>query len=393
MLTGFLATCLEVWAGVALFFSGLLVLGVLRLPRKAPPEPTVWPNIAILRPCEGQEPALFENLCSSFSGRYPGERRVLLLCPNASDPAYETLQRVKQAAPKDIAIDIVLTRPEERQNRKVAQLEAGLAHVHEEIVVTADSDVHLSGEDLTRLVATLCAKRTEQDKAPRIGAVFAAPVEQTPVTPWDRLSCAVVGASTQNFMALYGLYRWIGGVPSMSGALVAFSKQALEDIGGLAQVRAILGEDYELARQLCAAGYSVELGPLPARCSDGNRSLGGVVSRVARWIQVVRAQRPLLLPCYPLFIAATPPLLVGLAIFRTPLLAILCAGVFSLRTLLAWLLRRRQQVRQGFVTSALEVLLAETLLMSGFVSALLTRKITWRGYRFRIQRGGTMVPS
>lgn len=383
----------ELWSGVALFFSALLLVGTFRLALTQRPQarPTLFPAIAILRPCAGSEPELLQNLASALTVPYPGKRRVLLLCPGTTDPAYPVLERVVREAPPHVPVEILLTRPEMRHNRKVAQLCAGLAHCTEPVVVCADSDVRLLGDDLTALVSRLCAPPTSACTRGQVGAVFASPVEQTPRTPWDRASSALVGGSTQNFMALYGLYRVIGGVPSMAGALLGFSREALCTIGGFSSVAAILGEDYELSRRLCHAGYSVEMSSRPAHCSDGDRSARAVIARVSRWLTVVRAQRPGLLFCYPIFMAATPPLLLALLWFRTPLLAALTGGVWVLRTILSWFLRRTQGIAQSLWVSALEVLGAEALLWAGLALALWTRQVTWRGYRFRVVRGGQMV--
>lgn len=392
MLPSVIQTSLEVWAGTSLFFSLLLLFGVLRLRKTPPGPPPAWPAIVVLRPCEGDEPGLYENLLSSCLAPYEGPRRVLLLCPSTSDPSYPLLLRVAKAAPPTIPVEVLLTRPEALHNRKVSQLLVGIARSTEPILITADSDVLLGEKDLPSLVSLLCAPPSTPVQRQQVGIAFAAPVEQQPRTRWDRLSSALVGGSVQNFMALYGLYRLIGGVPSMAGALLAISRRALLDVGGLQEVRTILGEDHELARRLCAAGYSVEQSPFPAHCSDGERSLYGVISRVARWLMVVRAQRPLLLLTYPLFMAATPPLLIAAAILRTPLLSLLVGLIFTARTLLSWLLRRAQHVQQGFFESALEVIGAELLLWTGLAKALATRQINWRGYRFRIARGGHMIP-
>lgn len=392
MLASVFQTSLEIWAGTSLFFSLLLLVGVLRLRQTHPAHPPEWPSIVILRPCEGSEPSLFENLLSSLHASYPGPRRVLLLCPSVTDPAYPVLERVARGAPREIPVEVLLTKPEAALNRKVCQLQAGISRSTEPVIVTADSDVRLGPDDLTALVAQLCGSPSFSSARQQVGIVFASPIEQQPRTRWDRLSSALVGGSVQNFMALFGLTRLIGGVPSMAGALLAISRRALMEVGGLHEVRTILGEDYELSRRLYAAGYSVEMSPYPVHCSDGERSLRGVVSRVSRWLMVVRAQRPFLLLTYPWFMAATPPLLLAAAIGRTPLLSLLAGSIWATRSLLSWSLRRAQGVRQGLAVSALEVLGAELLLWAGLVQAISTRQVNWRGYRFRIARGGRMIP-
>ncbi len=385
-----LHTAVEVWASAALFFTALLLVGVWRLYRQpSPPAPEIWPPIALLRPCEGAEPDLLANLLSSLRAHYGGPRRVLFLVPSADDPAYAIVLAAIATARGEggPAASVVLTGPAPRQNRKVAQLLAGLTHCDEEIVVTIDSDVRLGDADLPALIAAL-----RPGPGSTVAAAFASPVEVAPQTPWDRVSAALVGGSPQNFLALYGLYGLYGGVPSMAGALCALRRDALLACGGFAGLLTYLGEDYELARRLTARGYRVALSRGPARCTDGGRSFGQVVARVARWLTVVRAQRPLLLVTYPLFMAATPLLLLVTLLARSAKLGVYAAALLGLRMLLSAALRRLQGQRCGPLTAAVEVLAAELLLWLGLGQALWTRRISWRGHHFRIGRGGVMLP-
>jgi cellulose synthase/poly-beta-1,6-N-acetylglucosamine synthase-like glycosyltransferase len=174
----------HVWTCAALFFTLMLLFGLWRLRRRpAPAPPPTWPPIALLRPCEGAEPDLPLNLMSSLRAHYGGPRRVLFLVPDRADPAYAVATAVVQAAAAEGLADaaVVLTAPAPRQNRKVAQLVAGLQCCTEELVVTIDSDVRLGDADLPALVAAL-----EAD--PHNAAAFAAPVEVAPQTLWDRAS-------------------------------------------------------------------------------------------------------------------------------------------------------------------------------------------------------------
>lgn len=380
-------TLAEVWAGTALGFSAVLLLGVWRLERRPrPPAPAQWPALVLLRPCEGSEPGLLQNLRSSLSVAYPGPRRVLFLVPSVQDAAYGIARAAcLHAAPGSAAV--LVTAPGATHNRKVAQLEAGCAASREELLVIADSDVRLCGDDLTLLVSALL----QPDGQRRAGAAFSAPAEIAPQTRWDRASAALVGGSAQNFRALYGLYHLYGGVPSMAGALCVLRRSALDAVGGFSAVRDRLGEDYEIARRLVGHGYAVALSPSPARCTDGGRDRRRAVSRVARWLTVVRAQRPLLLCSYPLFVAALPALLLLSVCVRSPLLWLFTAAGALLRARLGQLLRRSQGVRLGLLTALGEVLLAEGLLWLGLLRALGSRHVSWRGHRFRIARGGRMI--
>ena len=167
----------------------------------------------------------------------------------------------------------------------------GIARSTEPILITADSDVLLGKKDLPSLVSLLWRRQARRVQRQQVGIAFAAPSNNSR----GRAGSAVVGAgggSVQNFMALYGLYRLIGGCPSMAERFLAISRRALLDIGGLQEVRTILGEDHELARRLCAAGYSVEQSRSSPLFGWRTIALWGDFTG-GRWLMVVRAQRPL----------------------------------------------------------------------------------------------------
>lgn len=378
----------EICCGVNLGFTGTLLLGLWRLWRREMPPPVAAPPLCILRPCEGDEPGLFDNLSSSLSVEYAGPRRVVFLVPDATDPAYDVAQSVCNRAIGAVSAEVLVTSPRPLENRKVAQLIAGLAHTGEEIVVCADSDVRLADGDLEALICALLDKTTQ----PAAGAAFAAPIEVAPQTIWDRASTAVVGGSPQSFLALYGLSALFGGAPNMAGALCVYRRRALSAIGGLSGVRDCLGEDNELARRLTAAGYRVSLSRRPARCFDAGRDAAAAISRVARWLTVVRAQRPQLFLSYPLLVAATPIFIVAAGLVRSPVLLAFTVALLVLRIALSIVLRRFFGLRRGLLAALVDVLCGEGLLLLGFLRAVLSRRIRWRGHPFVVDRGGRLRP-
>lgn len=377
----------EIACGVNLGFTTTLLFGLWRLSRRPSP-PVAAPPLCILRPCEGDEPGLLDNLLSSLTVEYPAPRRVLFLVPDERDPAHAVAQAVCSRAGGEVAAQVLVTSPRPLENRKVAQLIAGLAHSNEEIVVCADSDVRLVPGDLEALLGSLL----NETARPVAGAAFAAPIEVAPRTVWDRASTAVVGGSPQSFLALYGLSALFGGAPNMAGALCAYRRQALSAIGGLAGVRDCLGEDNELARRLSAAGYGVALSPRPARCFDAGRDAAAAIARVARWLTVVRAQRPQLFLSYPLLVAATPIFIVLAGLVRSPVLVAFTAVLLLLRIVLSVALRRFFGLRRGPLSALIDVLCGESLLLVGFVRAVLSRRIQWRGHPFVVERGGRLRP-
>lgn len=403
-MTGLAGAAVLVWAVAALGFSVVTLVSVCllrrRVLRESVPPQAAWPAIAILRPCEGAEPDLRHTLLQTALSRYDGPRRVIVLLPSVTDPAYgEAIWARDEAARRGAcAIEVRVTGlwpggvgagDDGPRNRKVAQLlRAG--PIEEECVVQVDSDVVLSDRCLPALVSALLS-------GPGVGAAFAAPTEVGARGVWDRASAALVGASHQSFAALYALSRVTGGAPSLAGALCAFRRDALEAVGGYGPLQDLLGEDHEIARRLHAAGYAVRLSPEPARCLDGGRTAGQVVARVGRWMQVVRSQRGALLLTYPLLLAALVPLL-GLSLLQgSPVLRGLVALLLVARVGLSGALLRGfgaagERGARLWGRALRDALLAEGLMWIGLWRALTSRRVVWRGHHYRVVRGGRLVP-
>lgn len=159
---------------------------------------------------------------------------------------------------------------------------------------------------------------------------------------------------------LYGLTGLIGGVPSMAGGPRAIRRSALSEIGGFPGFRSSWART-ESPAVLTIRGYRIAVSPLPARCTDGGRDAKAVISRVARWLTVVRAQRPLLLLTYPLLMAATPAVLLWAALWQTSTLSILAMALLISRMLLNRFLRHLQRERSSLLGTPFEVLAAELL--------------------------------
>lgn len=424
-----LHTLCEIWAGLNVGFTATLIVGLLFLRRRfmrarqalqsMHAQDGPWPAIAMLRPCEGGEPGLRENLLSSVTAPYPGPREVWFLVPSSADPAFAIAQDAAAAARvlrPDVDIHVRVTSPPALCNRKSYQLAAAAEATLAPIFVSADSDVRLAGDDLPALLSPL--RSCDEATGPRVGASFAAPIEVAPQTAWDRAGAALVCASAQSFLALYGLYalRTLGQRPAraarsassagsepqpvgkahtspmMAGALCALPRDALAKIGGFSAFFDCLGEDNEIARRLCALGYRIAVSPLPARCFDGGRGAIDVIRRAARWQTVVRAQRPALWPTYPLMLGVTPALVLLALLWPSRVLTLFVALLVVLRALLSHLLLSLQGLPAGPLRSVLAFLQGEGLLWLGFCRSAASRRIVWRGHPFRVERGGRLRP-
>lgn len=381
--------CIAVAAGWALVAGSVQVEAVRRfLCRRRCPEAltarAAAARVLLVRPCAGHDPWLAEALTSLTAARRSFPIACRLAVADADDAAYPVALAAADAlAAAGIDVKVSLTAPR-APNRKAAQLAAVVADEARsfDVVMVADGDVDLAGVDLDALVAPLLAR-------PELGAVWAPPVEVgRERTLGDRASAALLGASLHAFPLLAQLD---GG--GLVGKLFAVRADALAAAGGFGALTAHLGEDMELARRLRAGGRRVEAAPVVARSLSSGRTWAQAAERFGRWITVIRAQRPALLPSYPLLFVATVPIL-ALAAAAAPAFpahaAAVAAAAVALRLSVALTAGAAAGRRAPLLRLAVDALLADALLAAAFARALRSRRVVWRDVPLTIGRGGLL---
>lgn len=342
-----------------------------------PPVLAVGPapsSLLLVRPCAGLEPQLERALLSSraVAALDPAARVVFAVATpvDAARPIAERVAAVLRSEGLDV--EVAITRPR-AANAKSAQLAAVADGAEADVVVSADSDVDLEEAPLRELLGALGGGAA---------AAWAPPIEIAPRTLADRASQSILGASLHAFSLLGPLDD--GG---MVGKLFAVRSDVLRRAGGFEAASHVLGEDVELGRRLRGAGGRVVSTRLPVRSLAQGRSPAAVVERYARWIQVVRNHRTLLLASYPGLFLATP-LVVALAIAgagASPAIAAVAVLVaIAARLGVAAVARGHgdRAVRVGVAPLAglaVDVLLADLLLFAAFVRALTRSHVRWRG--------------
>lgn len=340
--------------------------------------------VLLIRPCAGDEPLLERALVSLRGALCSSSIRCRFAIADAEDAALPVARRACEALLRaGIDAAIVITGAA-APNRKAAQIEAVLAREGREgseAILVADSDVDLTGVDLDALTGPLSSGRAD--------AVWAPPVEREPARTFgDRASVALLAGSLHAFPLLAALDE-----RGLVGKLFSIRSDVLHAIGGFASLTQILGEDIEIARRIRERGGSVRVAPFAVRSLASGRTFGQVVQRYARWLVIIRAQRPWLLLSYPALFFASPLLLAisaALAPFA-PLTAIAAALLTLGARLLVALVAARAAGRTPSLLAALaDAALADTLLAFAFARALRTRTVVWRSTVLTVDRSGVL---
>jgi ceramide glucosyltransferase len=131
---------------------------------------------------------------------------------------------------------------------------------------------------------------------------------------------------------------------------------------------------------------------MTARSLARGRSWSAVVERYARWISVIRGQRPHLLLTYPGVIFATP-LVLALCVCGASSGGVVAASAAGLaiasRVATGWLARARNGIPIRPLSLPLDMFLADAVLAAAFLRALGSRRTVWRGVGLHLgKRGG-----
>jgi ceramide glucosyltransferase len=335
----------------------------------------------VVRPCAGAEPELEASLLSVQSRADNLPIEVIMGVSEESDPARPIAERAA-AALRDAGLDArVEVVPPAGPNRKASTV-AGLVerHVTDHAgFINIDSNIDMTRMDLEALVAPLGAER--------VGASWQPPVEQLGPTLGDRASRAVLGGSFHAFALLLALDP-----ASLVGKVFAIRKDALEAFG-LEGLPDYLGEDVELSTRLRLSDFDVQPVITNAAARPARGRFADTVARQARWVTVIRAQRPALLLTYPLLFAPTPLILVlaALSWLYSPLLAF--AGVLAAtaaRLLVSAGARWASGLRWNPFVGLVDGALADLVLWAALIRGLASRELSWRGNRLRIDRFGKL---
>jgi ceramide glucosyltransferase len=342
----------------------------------------------VIRPCAGAESRLEYRLESiaGAKGLEGVELQVALTTGRPGDSATASCERAAEAlqergiAARAHAFDLE-SGPQPPINQKVGQLAAASALYEVDVIVNIDSDVDLHDFDFAPVLGPLLESGGER----RLGARWVAPIERGASTSADADSAALLDASLHAFSLLGELDPG-----TFVGKLFALRSDALREAGGFEALQDWLGEDMELARRLREAGWEVDQAPGIAHAEVSGRNAHQVRGRYARWLAVIRWQRPHLLGSYPLLFFAAPLLTLAWSLLA---LALPTAAVGVLWTVLArWGLAAGARVASGISPRGSFVAgwRADYLLFRAWLRCLESAEVEWRGRVFTKGADGRM---
>ncbi|HET9898211.1 MAG TPA: bifunctional polysaccharide deacetylase/glycosyltransferase family 2 protein [Streptosporangiaceae bacterium] len=252
--------------------SGMLIIRVLALmmfarrhrrrmkPQRVPPR---WrpPGISVVIPAFNEAAGIAATVRSMIASEYPGELEVIVVDDGSTDDTAEIVRRLRLPGVKVIS---------QANAGKPAALNRGIAEAWFDILVLVDGDTIFAKDALFRLALRM--------RDPNVGAISG----NTKVANrrgllgrWQHLEY-VMGFNLERRM-----FDVLRTMPTVPGAIGAFRRATLADVGGVSS--GTLAEDTDLTMAICRSDWRVVYEPRAIAWTEAPSSLRQLWRQRYRW--------------------------------------------------------------------------------------------------------------
>ena len=233
-----------------------------RLFRWIPPDaPKYLPDVSVVIPAYNEAAGIAATVRSMAASRYLGRLEVIVVDDGSKDDTAAI------ASGLGIPYVRVIT---QRNTGKPGALNRGIAAAHSEILVLVDGDTVFEPDTIERLIAPM--------EDPRVGAVSGntkVANRRGFIGGWQHLEY-VMGFNLDRRM-----YDLLGIMPTVPGAIGAFRRRALAQIGGVSHDT--LAEDTDLTMALCRASWRIVYAPEAIAWTEAPSSVRQLWKQRYRW--------------------------------------------------------------------------------------------------------------
>jgi ceramide glucosyltransferase len=333
------------------------------------------PPVSILKPTKGLDPQAFQNFASFCHQEYPCFE-LLFGVSDPQDPAISVVERLEEEYP-DCSIRLVMGQTF-GTNRKASLLHHLAKEARHDVLVISDSDMRVTSDYLTRVVAPLADEQIGVVTCPYRAGSAARLVAQ-----FEALHMGVT------FLPLVVIASQLFGVKFAMGSTAVLRRKHLTSIGGFSAIADHLADDYQLGARMAELGLKVHLSDYVVTNVLGKPTIRELWHREVRWARCARVSRPLAYPGL-LLTFSTPLAFVLLLLSGFAPTGWLALG-FSLllRWLIAWQIGRYTgdpSARRSLIWLPARDMLSALVWCAGGIG----RQVDWRGERFVLERDGRM---
>jgi ceramide glucosyltransferase len=241
--------------------------------------PSSLPPVTILKPVHGAEEQLAANLESFFQQDYPSYELIFGV-RDLDDPAAHVAEQVRARYPH-IPSRMIVSGPPAWPNAKVFSLDKMIAASSNSYFIISDSDVRVAPDFLRHAIPPLLDSKTGLVTC-MYGGVPAADF-------WSRLEALGLSVEMSSGVMVADMME---GMRFALGPAMAVRRDAIDAIGGIAEVADYYSDDFELGNRIWAKGFKVILSHHIVENVLTSRSPLRTLGDQLRWMKSTRYSRP-----------------------------------------------------------------------------------------------------
>ena len=336
------------------------------------------PPISILKPIRGLDVEAYENFASFCRQDYP-QYELIFGAEAEDEPGLEAARTIARDFP-GTEIKIVVNGRSIGTNPKVSNLANMAAEAKYSNLLVSDSDIRVDPSHLSTLARPL--------SDPRVGVVTCLYRSKAArAAGW----IDALGLSTE-FQPSVLVARKLEGMSFAMGSGILIRRGVLSSIGGFTAFADYLADDFQLGNRPSQLGYRVELSSYVVEHRLDTATAQELLWHQMRWYRGIRASRPWGYAGLVFTQGVAAALALLLLTPLSPAALALAAVTVGVRMAMAWYIAVRW-LKDEAASRFLWLIPARDLLsfllwLCGFFGGT----IVWRGERFRLERGGRLVP-
>ena len=258
-------------------YQAIALAAVGKRLRTADPESEELPPVSILKAVKGEEPGLYEALCSHAELIYPNFE-LLFAVADAMDPALTIIKRVAREYPdRKIRFIVSVT---ETPNRKVGSLIDLAKIAQNEIMLVNDADIRVEPHYLQHIVGALLGL----DNVGLVTCIYRARACH-PAGWFEALGVATDFAPSALVAPFVGISEFA------LGSTMLFRRTDLEKAGGFESLAEYIADDFHLGLKIAKLGKRVHLSAEIVETSLPAVTFGEAWRHQVRWARTIKASR------------------------------------------------------------------------------------------------------
>ncbi len=349
------------------------------------------PPVSILKPLKGADPEMYECFRSHCLQEYP-QFEIVFGVNDAADSAVPYVERLQREFPQ-IPIRLIVCSEVLGTNRKVSNLIRMAKEARYEHLLVNDADIRVAPDYLKRVFAPFAEADIRENRAD-----MGHRADQTPMGLVSALYRAVPGRTLSSQIEAAAINTEFPGGILMAiniehgmhfalGSTLAFTRTALNAIGGFEPLVNFLADDYELGNRISGAGFRTTLADTVVETHLPDYTFAGMFRHQLRWARTIRDRRAAQYLGLTI-VYAFPWSLLGVMLSGGAMWAwTLTAMTLAVRLINAWVVSHDIVEGPSAARHLWLVPLRDCIALVIWAASYFGSTIVWRGERFRLKKG------